>query len=102
MPTTINFMINVEPHYHRTTFGASYEDITAKDVLNVASKACRDFYRLQTSGLPPPEELTQQEAYGLHYITEQVRGITQIEKEGYCLSVARLVLGGSIQLGPGT
>ncbi|PIL34898.1 hypothetical protein GSI_02685 [Ganoderma sinense ZZ0214-1] len=71
MPTVVRFMINIDPHYHEATFDCPYQDITAKDVLDVAPRVCMDFYHLQTSGLPPPKELARREMHRLHYITDQ-------------------------------
>ena len=81
MPTTIGFVINVEPHYHEATFDGDYQDITAKDILDVAPKVCMEFYREQTSGLPPPRELARKETYRLHYIVEEVCKIAVIEQD---------------------
>ena len=78
MPTIIGFVINVEPHYHEATFDGDYQDITAKDILDVAPKVCMEFFREQTSGLPPPRELARKETYQLHYIVEEVCNIVAI------------------------
>lgn len=60
-----------DPHYHEATFDRPYQDITANGVLDLAPKVCSEFYRLQTSGLPPPKELARRESYPLHYITDE-------------------------------
>ena len=81
MPTTVGFVINIEPHYHEATFDGIYRDITAKDILDVAPKVCVDFYRQQTSGLPLPRELARREGYRLHYIVDEVRRIAPIVRD---------------------
>ena len=67
MSTTIHFMFNMQPHYHRVTFDRPYGAITVKIILDEAHKAHKSARVL--SGEPE----AQREKFQLRYITDEVR-----------------------------
>ncbi|KAM5546317.1 hypothetical protein V8D89_000443 [Ganoderma adspersum] len=65
MPATIDFMFNMQPHYHRVTFDAPYETITVKLILDEAHKAHKSAH--VSAGEPE----CRRERFQFRYITDQ-------------------------------